>query len=70
LLTEDIPLSKGLEMVATIGLEALDYESGGAPAGWREAELNLLKQAAAPQAELLDMIVPPVQKLVEAVPAR
>lgn len=70
LLAEDIPLSKDLEMVATIGLGALDYHEGGAPPGWRDGQLNLLKEAAAPKAELLDMIVPHVQKLVEAVPAR
>jgi hexosaminidase len=70
LLAEDVPLSKDLEMVATIGLEALDYHNGGAPAGWRDAQLNMLKEAAAPKAELLDMLVPHVQKLVEAVPTQ
>lgn len=67
LLNEDIPLSKDLEMISAIGLQALDYHNGGAPPGWRDAQLNLLKEAAAPKAELLDMIVPDVTKLVEAV---
>ena len=70
LLAEDVPLSKDLEMVAAIGIEALDYHNGGAPAGWRDAQLNMLKEAAPPKAELLDMLVPHVQKLVEAVPAQ
>jgi hexosaminidase len=71
LLQELSPVSLSLKSVAQTGLEALDYVNSDRhpPAGWREQQLNLLKQAEQPQAELLDMIAPSVQKLVEAVPA-
>jgi hypothetical protein len=35
-------------------------------ADWRQQQLDLLKQSQAPQAELLNMVAPSVQKLVEA----
>lgn len=70
LLKELEPVSAELISVASTGLEALDYQSGGAPVGWKQTELVMLKQAAQPKAELLDQIVPSVQKLVEAVPAQ
>jgi len=68
LLQEAIPLSQNLTTIATAGLQALDYLSSGghAPAAWRQQQLDALKQAQKPQAELLNMIVPSVQKLVEA----
>jgi hexosaminidase len=68
LLQEAVPLSQTLSSVATAGLKALEYLNAGArvPAGWRQQQLDLLKQAQAPQAELLNMVVPAVQKLVEA----
>jgi hypothetical protein len=54
--------------VATAGIQALDYlTSGGrAPAAWREQQIALLQDAQKPQAEMLNMIAPSVQKLVEA----
>jgi hexosaminidase len=71
LLQELSPLSLSLKAVAQSGLEALDYVNSDRhpPAGWREQQLDMLKQAQQPQAELLDMIAPSVQKLVEAAPA-
>jgi hexosaminidase len=68
LLQEAVPLSQGLSSVASAGLKAVEYLNAGAhvPAQWRQQELDLLKQAEAPQAELLNMIAPAVQKLVEA----
>jgi hexosaminidase len=71
LLQELSPVSLSLKAVAQTGLEALDYVNSDRhpSAGWREQQLNLLKQAEQPQAELLDMIAPSVQKLVEAVQA-
>jgi len=68
LLQEAIPLSRNLTTIAAAGLQALDYlNSGGhAPAAWRQQELDALKQTQKPQAELLNMIAPSVQKLVEA----
>ena len=68
LLAEVVPLSQNLTSVAAAGLRALDYLSAGgvAPAAWRDQQLALLKEAEKPQAEMLNTIVPSVEKLVEA----
>jgi hexosaminidase len=68
LLQEAAPLSQSLSSVAIAGWKALEYLNAGSrvPADWRQQQLDLLKQAQAPQAELLNMIAPSVQKLVEA----
>jgi len=68
LLKEMVPVSQNLKAVAQIGLDALDYLSTNMhpPAGWKQQQLDMLKQAQQPQAELLDVIAPSVQKLVEA----
>lgn len=68
LLQEAAPLSQRLSAVATTGLEALRYLTTGGrpPAAWREQQLAFLKEAQRPQAEMLNTIVPSVQKLVEA----
>jgi hexosaminidase len=61
------PLSQGLTQTATIGLQALQYlQAGGAPAGWKARQVAFLKQQQQPQAVLLNMIAPSVQKMVEA----
>jgi hexosaminidase len=68
LLQEISPLSQDLSTVATIGLQALDYIDRGerAPEAWATEQFALLEQAQKPKAQLLLMIVPSVQKLVEA----
>jgi hexosaminidase len=68
LLTEIVPLSQDLTAVATTGLQALDYLDRGerAPAAWATQQFALLEQAQKPKAQLLLMVVPSVQKLVEA----
>ncbi len=68
LLLELVPISQNLELVATAGLQALDFlNSGGhAPASWREQQLAMLQQAGKAQAELLNMVAPSIYKLVEA----
>lgn len=72
LLQEVIPLSQNLQAVATTGLQAVDYLDNGrlAPQTWREQQLEMLKAAEQPQAELLNMILPAVQKLVMAATPR
>lgn len=72
LLKEIAPISQELTSVATAGLQALDYlnQGGHAPAKWRDQQLALLAQAEKPQAELLNMIVPGVKKLVQATTAK
>lgn len=68
LLQEIVPISRDLSEVATAGLQALDYIDRGerAPDAWAKQQLTLLEQAQKPKAQLLLMVVPPVQKLVEA----
>jgi len=68
LLQEIVPLSQDLLAVAATGLQALDYLDRGerAPNAWATQQFALLEQAQKPRAQLLLMIVPSVQKLVEA----
>jgi hexosaminidase len=68
LLREIVPLSQTLHSVADTGLQAMDFlnHGGSAPAAWREQQLVTLKTAEKPQAELLNMIVPSVERLVAA----
>jgi hexosaminidase len=67
LLEEIVPLSQDLAAIATAGLQALDYIDRGkrAPKGWATEQFALLEQAQKPQAQLLLMVAPSVQKLIE-----
>jgi hexosaminidase len=68
-LTADLsPVSQNLSQVAQAGLQALDYlqQGGAAPAAWRDQQLAFLKQSEQPQAVLLNMIAPQVQRMIEA----
>jgi hexosaminidase len=68
LLQEDEPQSANLSAVASAGLQALDYldKSQPAPDSWKTQQLTLVEQAKKPSADVLLMIVAPVQQLVEA----
>jgi hexosaminidase len=68
LLKEIVPGSQDLSDVATSGLQALDYldRRERAPVAWATQQFALLEQAQKPKAQLLLMVVPSVQKLVEA----
>jgi hexosaminidase len=68
LLKEIVPLSQDLSALATAGLQALDYIDRGerAPNAWATQQFALLEQTQKPKAQLLLMLVPSVQKLVEA----
>jgi hexosaminidase len=68
LLKEAVSLSQNLTAVASAGLEALGYldRRERAPEEWKTKQLTLLQQAQQPRAQLLLMILPSVQKLVEA----
>jgi hexosaminidase len=68
LLQEIVPLPQDLSAVAATGLQALDYLDRGERASdaWATEQFALLGQAQKPKAQLLLMIVPSVQKLVEA----
>jgi hexosaminidase len=67
-LKEIAPISEELATVAGAGLQALDYlkQGGHAPASWRDQQLLVLKQYEQPQAELLNMVVPSIGKLIAA----
>jgi hexosaminidase len=68
LLREDLPLSQNLSAVGAAGLQALDYLDKGqsAPDAWKAQQLAAIEQARLRQADLLLMVVAPVQQLVEA----
>jgi hexosaminidase len=68
-LTKDLaPVSTNLREVSQIGLDAIGYlrEHKSAPAEWRTRQLAYLKVAEKPQAVLVNMVAPAVEKLVEA----
>jgi len=68
LVKEVLPLSQNLSALGTAGLAALDYLAHGerAPEQWRSQQLALVEQAKKQQAQLLLIIAPAVQKLIEA----
>ena len=61
-------LSQSLSALGTAGLTALEYLDRGqrAPAAWVSQQLSAIEQAKKPQAQVLLMVVAPVQKLVQA----
>ncbi len=68
-LTKELaPVSTNLHEVSQTGLDAIGYlrEHKSAPAEWRTRQLAFLKTSEKPQAVLLNMIAPAVEKLVEA----
>lgn len=68
LTAELAPVSRNLSQAAAIGLTALDSleRHEAVDAALRDGQLSLLKTLEAPQAVLLDMIVPGVEALVSA----
>ncbi len=60
-------LPRDLSAIGTAGLEALSYFASETvpPAGWREAKLAMLEQAAKPKAEVEFAILAPVRKLIQ-----
>ncbi len=62
------PVSQSLSALGAAGLAALDYLDRGepAPAAWVAAQLALVQQAKKAQAQLLIMVAPSVEKLVQA----
>jgi hypothetical protein len=63
-----VPISQNLSALGNAGLEALEFldRGNGAPQEWQTRQLALIEDAKKPQAQLLLMIAPAVQKLVEA----
>jgi hexosaminidase len=68
LLQEDAPLSQNLSAVGAAGLQALDYLDKGqtAPDAWKAQQAAFFEEAKKRQADVLLMVVEPVQQLVEA----
>lgn len=66
LLRDIAPLSADLSALAAVGLQALDYldNSQPLPELWRTQQLALIEHAKTPKADLLLMIVAPVQQLI------
>jgi hexosaminidase len=62
------PVSRTLSQTAVIGLSALDALQSHSPVSEpvRQQQLSFLKSAEAPQAVLLDMVVPAVEVIVNA----
>jgi hexosaminidase len=67
LLKEADGLSRNLSNVSAAGLRALDYLESGqqAPKEWKTEQLALMEQAKKPSAQVLIMIVPAVEKLIQ-----
>ena len=70
LLAEDAAVSQNLSSAAVIGLQALDLVTAHskAAAGWADQQIAQLQPMKKGQAELLLMVVDPIEKLVQAVP--
>jgi hexosaminidase len=68
LLVEDKPLSEDLATLAAAGLQALDSigKNQPLPDAWRTAQLAVVERSMKPRANLLVMVAPAIQKLIEA----
>ena len=68
LLHEVAPLSQDLSTLAAAGLLALDHLDTSEPSAelWKVEQLAMLARAKTPKANLLLMVVAPVQQLIEA----
>ncbi len=68
LLAEDQPLSEDLATLSTAGLQALDSigKNQPLPEAWRSEQLAVAERSMQPRANLLIMVAPSIQKLVEA----
>src|SRR5467141_1875497 len=67
LLNELAPLSEDLSALGAAGLLALDYLDKSTPSlnSWRVQQLALVERSKTPKADLLLMVVEPVQQLIE-----
>ena len=68
LLKEVAPISQSLSALGASGLAALDYLDRGetASADWVTQQLAVVEQAKKPQAQLLIVVTPAVEKLIQA----
>ena len=68
LLKEVVPISRDLSSLGRAGLSAMDYLESGqhAPADWATEQRGLVEEAKKPKAQLLLMIAPSIQRLIQA----
>jgi hexosaminidase len=68
LLKEVVPISRALSSLGSAGLSAMDYLESGqhAPAEWATEQRGLVEEAKKPKAQLLLMIAPSIQRLIQA----
>jgi hexosaminidase len=71
LLKQDTILSTTLAQIGATGLQALEYleHNQPAPADWKQSQLAILEDAKKPKSQLLIMVAPAVQRLVEGKPS-
>lgn len=64
---EVAPLSQSLSAVSAVALQSLDYVDQGtkAPKDWEGRQLTLLQQAFHPKGQVLLMVMPAMQKLIQ-----
>jgi hexosaminidase len=65
---EVAPLSQSLSSISAAGLQALDFMDRGekAPKEWETQQLAAMQQAFQPKGQVMLMVVPSVQKLIQA----
>ena len=70
-LQQDAAISSTLSQLGSTGLQALDYLEHGtsAPGDWKSTQLTMIQNAAKPSSQLLLMITPGIQHLVDGKPA-
>lgn len=68
LMKELRPIAQNLSALAAVGLQALDYLQNGSrpPEGWASNQAGLIKNSQKANADLLLMVVSPIEKLVAA----
>jgi hypothetical protein len=68
LLRDVIPVSQDLAALAESGLRALDYleKSESSPESWRVQQLARVENAREAKADLLLIVVAPVERLIQA----
>jgi len=68
LLNEDKPLSADLATLASAGLQALDAldKNQPLPDSWRAEQVAIVQRSLKPRANVVIMVAPPIQKLIEA----
>ncbi len=64
---EVMPVSQSLSAISSAGLQALDYldREQKPPADWVQQQLAVVQQAFEPQAQVLLMVSPAIQKLIQ-----